>query len=118
MPSWKRNEQVTTANTEFTSAVKADPFEGAAVVNALASVIRATEGISGRVDRAKISGFILDRIGIARDAAINASDPAYALIFESQLNGLEAAQRILQAPAEVPKKPTKTSNKKMSDAKS
>jgi hypothetical protein len=108
-------------NLEFEKAIKADPFEGLAVVGALARIIKGFDtlpaDVKATIDPIKASGVFLERTTQALVAATQAKDEAYVQIFTAQKQGLEAAQRI-DLTANAPQAAaTKTATKSMSNAK-
>jgi hypothetical protein len=120
-PKWVSREPVKSADAEFYEALMNDPFVGATAVDALARFIKATDELRAaprsRVTPEAATKLVIARIVYARDAALAASDPTYEQIFEGQLQGWEAAARIVQGRAAPQEAPTQTGTKRMSDGK-
>lgn len=120
---WDNYETIARAETSFNQAIEADPFEGSAVVEALAGIIRATESLPEKVSQkaglTKISEFVLAHIGYAREAAEAAPDPVYARILRAQEEGWQSVVNIAGGGSQsnTSSQPTETAGKRMSDAK-
>jgi len=121
-PRWQSHETVTEADQSLQEALAAHPFEGSAVVAALAKVIKATDTLrqssNGKIKVTEASSFILERIVTAKTTAEEAPDPTYAQIFNAQEQGWEAAVRTSEATPAVPSQPADTGKSRMSDGKS
>ena len=124
---WQSHPSITEEVTSFQEVLKQDPFEGAAVVAALARVIKATDalqhGSNGRIGTGEAGKFVIENIAAARETAEAVPDPVYAHMFRAQEKGWKGAIRATRATraAREPKpqaKPTQTAGKSMSDSKS
>ena len=121
-PKWLSKEPVKTADVEFQQSLEASPFEGSVAIGALANFIDATKTIRAMrrpaVTPEEATAQIIARITAARETAAEANQETYAQLFEAQLQGWEATERILQGEAAPQEAPTQTAKKPMSGGKS
>lgn len=121
---WQSHPSITEQQAAFQEALKQNPFEGAAVVAALASVIKATDAMqrssNGKISVREAGSFVVSRIAEARETAEAVPDPTYAQIFQAQEKGWKGAIRTTRASrvAKPQTAPTQTERKSMSDGKS
>jgi len=122
---WQTNPSITGEVTSFQEVLKQDPFEGAAVVAALARVVKATDALqlnsNGEISTGDAGNFVIEHIVSARETAEAVPDPTYAQIFSAQEKGWKAAIRATRRSRRAPKpqaEPTQTDGKSMSDGKS
>ena len=122
-PEWQAHPSIAEQETSLQEALQLTPFEGSAVVAALARVIKATDTVrnesNGKVSARAASSFIVGHIVTAREVAESAPDPVYAQILQAQEKGWKGAVRATGATrARKPQaQPTSTASKAMSGAK-
>lgn len=123
-PEWQAHPSVAEAETSFQESLHQDPFEGAAVVAALAKIIKATDAMQrssgGNITVRDSSSFVIEHIEAARETASNVPAPEYTQMFEAQAKGWKGAIRATRASrAKKPQvEPTPTAKKSMSSGKS
>lgn len=121
---WQSHPTITEAETSFQESLQQNPFEGLAVVAALARVIKETDTLqrssNGKISIGSASNFVIEHIAKARETAESVPDPTYAQIFQAQEKGWKGAIKATRSAraAKPQKEPTETSGKKMNNAKS
>lgn len=122
MASWQENESVRNATETFNSQLNADPFEGAAVMDALAGVIDSVDRLPQRevrgVSPAEFGRYILERINGAASAAEGAGAASYSQLFAAQAEGWKATMSIEETAKTPQVSRTDTTKKSMGDKKS